>query len=201
MVAWRRCCPHWWRAMVFTSPPDPAGRSKLRADAGGAQVPHAADAGAGALERGQDRLPVADRAQVPAAQLHRGPAVRARRVAAHSGGIDRPRAARGSALAGTGVPPVRVTGVVSISNGSAGVHSKAVPARRASPASPARAAWSAARIPKRTTGAARRGREPPHWAPVNLPLRRSHPQPADVCTAASLSPAKAPDTARRWRPR
>ena len=43
-----------------------------RADAGGAQVPHPAAAGAGALQRGQHRLAVAAWQRSAAAELHRG---------------------------------------------------------------------------------------------------------------------------------
>src|SRR5215469_6994028 len=107
-------------------PGGPGGAVADRADARRAQVPHAAAAGAGALERGPGRLPVTYVAAVPVPELDRGAALCAGRVTAHSGGSDRPRAALGSSLASAGFAAPWATGVVSTSIRSLGVHSSAV---------------------------------------------------------------------------
>src|SRR5665647_1679449 len=117
-------------------PADPASarlghrRWCVRAPAGGApvvltQVPQLPAAGTGAHEGGAPSTAVTDVAAVPFAELHRRRAVQAGAVAAHSGGIERPRATFGSTVVLTGLA-TRATGVVSTSIRSLGVHSRAV---------------------------------------------------------------------------
>ena len=66
-----------------------------------------------------------DVAADPVTELHRRRAIGTGPVAGHSGGMDRPRAAFGSALVRSGLTAA-ATGVVSTSNRSLGVHCSAV---------------------------------------------------------------------------